>query len=259
MVGFSFAGLTAHSLYLIYQAKFDLLGGAPLSSWHDWCLLAAWIVVAAFLYILLSHPETPAGLFLLPIVLILVLASYVVRDIAPFSPSEARSIWNLIHGASLLLGTVVVSLGFVTGLMYLVQTYRLKHKIGVSRRLQLPSLEWLQRTSEYAIVVSSMLLGIGLVSGIVLNLIKQGSGTATIQWLDPVVLTSGILFLWLASAAIFQFVYRPARRGRKVAYVVVASFLFLALELTIVLFTEHGSSGEGMESRSAPQVSESAA
>ncbi len=54
------------------------------------------------------------------------------------------------------------------------------------------------------------------------------------------------MFLWLATAAIFNVVYRPSRRGRKVAYLTVVSFGFLVVTLAIFLLvdTEHGGSGE---------------
>jgi hypothetical protein len=51
-----------------------------------------------------------------------------------------------------------------------------------------------------------------------------------------VIWTSSLLLAWLATAAIFGVVYRPARQGRKVAYLTVASFLFLVLALGLRLF-----------------------
>ncbi len=238
---FVVAGIFTHSTYLVLQANIELLGQAPLSSWHDWCLLAAWFVAVIYFFSMLSDRDTIVGWFLMPIVLLLIVASILTRDLAPFSTADARSVWNIVHGISLLFGTVTVSLGFVGGLMYLLQSRRLKHKLGQMPRFKLPSLEWLQNKCELGIVVSSLFLGVGLISGFVLNSINRRAENATLQWNDPVVLSSAVMVMWLVSAAVFHLVYRPARRGRKVAYVVVTSFIFLALELTIVLATQHGS------------------
>jgi ABC-type uncharacterized transport system permease subunit len=143
-----------------------------------------------------------------------------------------------------LLGTAIVALGFVCGIVYLIQANRLKKKIHQSRHFRLPSLEWLQSSCETSLVASTALLAVGLISGIAINLINQVGEVeqvtaGTIAWSDPVVWSSGILFGWLLIVSIFNAFYRPSRRGRKVAYLVVTSFVFLVLELCIVWWTGH--------------------
>ena len=67
-------------------------------------------------------------------------------------------------------------------------------------------------------------------------------------------LSSGVLFLWLLAVVTFEWVYKPARAGRKVAYLTVASFVFLGLVLYFVLFFAHGTkpvTAGGRESLSA--------
>jgi ABC-type transport system involved in cytochrome c biogenesis permease subunit len=103
--------------------------------------------------------------------------------------------WGMIHGITLLFGVIAATLGFVAGLMYLVHSYRLKHKLPPRQGLRLPSLEWLQRANKRALIVSPCLLGLGLLSGVVMNVLKFDQGMA---WTDPVVWTSGVLlFGWL--------------------------------------------------------------
>jgi ABC-type uncharacterized transport system permease subunit len=153
--------------------------------------------------------------------------------------------WNMVHGSALSLGTAVVALGFVFGVVYVVQASRLKRKLPQSKYFRLPSLEWLQRSSEVSLIVSTLVLALGLVSGIAINLIHQSGGepgaAGTIAWSDPVVWSSAILFSWLLAVSIFNFCYQPARRGRKVAYLVMTSFVFLVLELGIVWWVGHAS------------------
>jgi hypothetical protein len=62
-------------------------------------------------------------------------------------------------------------------------------------------------------------------------------------WTDPVVWTSGILFVWLIIVLLFEFLYKPAQQGRKVAYLTLASFVFLGLVVGMVLIgpSEHAS------------------
>lgn len=237
------AGLVAHSIYLVAVFRDQVARGivAPLSNWHDFCLLAAWVMAAAYLYLTLRRPQNNVGLFVLPPVFGLIGLAVIFQSSAAFPRDDALIVWRMIHGLTLLAGTAAVTLGFTTGLMYLVQAYRLKHKLPPRRGLRLPSLEWLQRFNGESLVVSTGMLAIGLISGVVLNLLRR-SAAAGVEWTDPVVLSSALLFTWLACMTVFEWVYKPARQGRKVAYLTMASFLFLLLALGLVLTGEHASS-----------------
>ncbi len=243
MVGFMLAGLFTHTVHLYYQATRVTSGGVPLSDWYDWCLLAAWVLAAVYLSLLLRRPQASSGLFILPLILILIAIAYVARGLEPFPRSEAIDRWGMLHGISLLLGTIVVMLGFAAGVMYLIQSYRLKHKMPSRQGLKLPSLELLQSINEQALLYSSGLLALGVISGIIINWVKHQNEGDYLPWTDPVVWSSGILFLWVVIASIFEFFYKPARQGRKVAYLTVASFSFLCLVLAVVLFgpSQHAS------------------
>ncbi len=50
------------------------------------------------------------------------------------------------------------------------------------------------------------------------------------------------MLAWLVAAALFNVFYRPARHGRKVAYMTVSSFVFLAFALGVFLLVDsrHG-------------------
>ncbi|MDP6468002.1 MAG: cytochrome c biogenesis protein CcsA [Pirellulaceae bacterium] len=242
VIGMAVAGLFAHSIYLVAALRDQLAAGnvAPLSNWHDFCLLAAWVLVGAYLGLALRRPQNNVGLFVLPPVLGLIGLAVLFQTVPSFPRNDALYVWRMIHGLMLLVGTVAVTLGFTTGLMYLVQAYRLKHKLLPRRGLRLPSLEWLQRFNGESLVVSTCSLAIGLVSGVVLNLLQR-SAAAGVAWTDPVVISSALLFTWLACMTTFESVYKPARQGRKVAYLTMASFLFLLLALGLVLTGQHAS------------------
>lgn len=239
--GFAIAGLFAHTAFLTLRVQQHLgaAGVTPLSSWFDFCMVAAWLLAAAYLVVSLRRPRTVVGIFLLPPVLGLIGIGLLWQDAAVFRPEAALSIWRWIHGLALTGGTATVTLGFATGLMYLVQAARLKRKLPPSPRFQLPSLEWLQRCNREALIASTCLLFVGLISGVILNLSQPSTGRPSIAWTDPVALSSGVLFLWLVAVVLFEWFYKPARQGNKVAYLTVASFVFLGLALYFVLFGKH--------------------
>jgi hypothetical protein len=239
MLGFAAAGLLAHSLYLWHRAQ---TGTMPLSSWHDWYLIAAWVIAAAYVALAISRPQTNIGLFLLPVVLALVGVAYAFRDQAALPRDRALQMWRVAHGLMLLLGTIAVSFGFAAGLMYLVQSWRLKHHVSPRAGLKLPSLEWLQSINKQALIYSSCFIALGLIAGIILNAVEARGRGAGVPWSDSVVISSAVLLVWLLAATLFEWLYKPAQQGRKVAYLTVASFLFLALVVAMLLAggSQHG-------------------
>ncbi len=240
MVGFVVAGLIAHSVYLGREAQLGLAGGAPLSSWYHGCLILAWLLAVIFVAISLRQAPTPIGLIFLPTTLVLVGVAQLFPQTPQLDSESSYQVWGMVHGMAILLGTAAVVVGFVAGLLYMLQSYRLKNKIIVTSGLRLPSLEKLQRISENSLVTSCWLLLIGLLSGILLNWIRGSE--ATLPWTDPVVWPSAALLVWLIAALTFNALYEPARQGHKVAYLTFASFVFLGFVLAIILFvpSSHG-------------------
>ena len=237
------AGLFAHTAFLAYHTQLSVDSpGLWLGSWFGWCLSGAWVLAAVYLWLSLKKPNSLIGVFLLPITLLLVWLGNSFAGEQPFDPSRAKSVWSMIHGTSFLLGTVIVALGFAFGIMYLVQSRRLKQKRSGS--LRLPSLEWLNISAERSLIASTAFMCGGFASGVALEMVHQSTNNpgASIPWSDPVIWSSAVLFLWLLAATIINVFYKPARRGRKVAYVAMISFVFLMLELVIVWQVGHATS-----------------
>jgi ABC-type uncharacterized transport system permease subunit len=247
LLGFAAAGLLAHTLFLLYRAA--SAPAAPLSSAFDWFLIAAWALVAVYLCAVYYRPKAAMGIFVWPVVLAMIgMAQLSARESFPQHPAALA--WGVVHGVFLLLGYVAVVVGFIAGLMYLVQAHRLKRKHLTPTRLHLPSLEWLDRVNARAIVTSAVLISAGFLSGVVLNAINRRQQVDYVPWTDPVVWRLGSMTAWLVVAALFSRFYRPAHHGRKVAYLTVASFVFLAISVVLRPF---------IESQHQPKLEEQAA
>jgi ABC-type uncharacterized transport system permease subunit len=232
-------GFVAETCYLGYRAASS--AGSPLSSSFDWCLLAGWLLVAAYLYMSVYHPRGAIGLVVLPLVLLLIAAAALFADRQPIAPQPASQLWGAIHGIFLLLGTVTVMIGFAAGVLYLVQASRLKRKLPAPGGLRLPSLEWLDRINSRVVVISVILVAIGFLAGVVLNV---AAPDRELSWNDPVIYSSALMLTWMVTAALFGGLYKPARHGRKVAYLTVASFGFLLLALGTLLLVDTGHGGQ---------------
>jgi ABC-type uncharacterized transport system permease subunit len=241
MLTFAAAGLFAHTLFLTNRARETI--GTPLSSEFDWYLLAAWALAAVYFVWTFgqlwspNERRTPVGIFVLPLVLGLVAAAYFLGNREPLDRAPALRAWIIIHLGLLTGGLVSVFVGFAAGVMDLVQSSRLKRKILPGSGLRLPSLEWLERIGIRSIVASFIFSALGLLAGFLLNLVR-----GEFNWSDPVVWRLVGIVGWFAVASLFLLLYKPARQGRKVAYLAIASFVLVLVSISIgrVLPTKHG-------------------
>jgi ABC-type uncharacterized transport system permease subunit len=232
------AGIVAHTWYLGQRAATS--PWAPLASPHDWYLAAAWALAVMYVSLVLYQPKASLGIFLLPVMLALIGVAYDASR-APLTSFEAPRIWGTIHGIFLMLGTVAVLMGFVAGVMYLLQSHRLKIKAPANPNFRLPSLEWLERVNSRSLAAAAVLVAIGFFTGI---LTRLATVDGEVPWSDPVVLSLSGMLSWLVAAEAFRLAYPAARQGRKVAYLTLAGFVFLVF--TLATFMRHdGVHGSG--------------
>jgi ABC-type uncharacterized transport system permease subunit len=236
-------GLFTHVCFLTLRAvnSPDGLGNDAglLATWSDWSHLLALGLAVCFLVLYLRRPDTIVSFFFLPAVLATIGLGIAVGDLEPFSRTEAVGVWGAIHGLAMMIGAGAVLFGFLAGVMYLVQSWRLKHKRAGSG-LRLPTLETLGRMNRRCLVVSTVAVAIGVLAGIVMNLNRFGH----IGWSDGGVLFSILLFAWLMGTTAMEFLYAPASRGRKAVYLTLASLGFLLLAMFGVLKSPHGRAEE---------------
>lgn len=232
---FTAAGLVAHTAYLIVRSRQTNLPPLLASS-QDWLLVLAWVAIVFYLYLTILDRNLAIGLFVLPVVLLLIGAGYFVSD----SPSQllardpqtiknALYYWAMLHASLLVLGIAVVLIGFVISLMYLVQHYRLKHRQTPLQGLGLPSLEKLARLNWWAVMISVPLLTLGLLTGLVLSFYSPQPGI-DVKLTDPVVVIS--ITAWLAMVVFAVWLVRRDRpAGKQVAWLTIWAFGFLLVTL----------------------------
>jgi ABC-type uncharacterized transport system permease subunit len=131
-----------------------------------------------------------------------------------------------IHTISLFLMTLGVSVGFLCGVMYLVQDRRLRRKVIGKLPFPLPTLEWARTACRHSVGVSLVFLGSGILSGIFLlsNLHYLG---------DPLIFGTLIMFGFLLLFSGVLSAKFDKQEGRRVALLTLFAFLFL---VTILLF-----------------------
>ncbi len=232
------AGLFAHVVWFCLSARTTT--NTPLVSWYGWCMLIALALVFVYLWLRIQYPDKSVGLFLLPMVIgVIGTALVFLSDQEPIVTKASLSFWSILHGMALLLGSIAATLGFIAGIMYLVQSFRLKRKLPPRQGLRLPSLEQLQRYNYWLLTLSTGLLATGLLAGIIRKACLSFAAETSAPWNPIVVISSVLLLLWLIITGLFEYFYKPARQGKKVAYLTVTSFILLGAVMVLVFSTEH--------------------
>ncbi len=231
-------GLFTHVSYLFLRA-IDLPvedGRGLLSSWAEWSLLLALGLAICFFIAYIRRSDTIISFFFLPLILLTIGLGIWVGGWERFSRTETANAWRSIHGVAMMVGTGAVLVGFLAGVMYLVQSWRLKHKRAGSRVFRLPTLETLDRANRRTLLISTAAVAIGVVAGAIMNLNQNEQ----FNWTDSGILLSLVLFLWLLAATAIEYLYTPASRGRKAFYMTLASLGFLVLALVGIILSSHG-------------------
>ncbi len=234
-------GWLAHTLYLadrLWASMRDTTSPMLLSTWYQWLLLVAWGLATIYLVFVVRRPENAIGTFILPSILGLIALAWLYKDSPPFQRDTSISFWRIFHGASWVVGTMIITFGLTVGLMYVVQAYRLKQKWKPSRGFRLPSLEYLQTLNRMCVFWSTAAMGVGLISGAILNFNQHGR----IAWSDGGILFTFALFVWLLIATLIETMSAKSLGGLRTAYLSIASFLFFVIVLGIVQQSDHGRS-----------------
>ncbi|MEO1996856.1 MAG: cytochrome c biogenesis protein CcsA [Planctomycetaceae bacterium] len=228
LLGFSSAGLIAHTLYLYNRSRESHLPPL-LSSPHDWMLVLAWLVVTIYLFLTVSDRDLMLGIFLLPVVLVLIACAYFSsRQAHPHAAEVALKGWGMLHASLLLIGIGGVIMGLLLAAMFVFQHNRLKRRRVLGNRLRLPSLERLERWNRLSIILSVPLLTLGMMTGVILALLSERG--PMISWSDPVVVASASI--WLVMAVFFAWLLASGRRkGPQVARLTIWSCGFLLVTL----------------------------
>ena len=231
LLGFTAAGFLAHSAYLIVRSR--TIGLPPLlTSQQDWLLVLAWLWSLLYLVLLITHGRLAHGLFMLPVIVLLVVVAIFVSDQATGNLRDvAFRRWGMFHAASLVLGIGAVVGAALSGLMYLLHHHRLRSRSGWLQKLTLPSLENLTALNRWMVVCSVPCLTIGLVTGFLLILWRQSPDSAEpIRWTDPTIVTT--VLVWIAMIVLlFRLLMSPHQTGKSVAQLSLLSGGFLLITI----------------------------
>ncbi|MFJ7933082.1 c-type cytochrome biogenesis protein CcsB [Sporosarcina sp. NPDC096371] len=130
---FSAVGITLTTigfvLQLVYFAtRWYVAGHAPVSNMYEFMTFFGIMLIGSFLIMYFLYRQSVIGLFALPIaLLILGFANAFSKDVAPLIPA-LQSEWLTIHVITVAFSSAVLSISFVTGIIFLLKTVNPSHK-----------------------------------------------------------------------------------------------------------------------------------
>ncbi|MEK5174347.1 c-type cytochrome biogenesis protein CcsB [Heyndrickxia sp. FSL W8-0496] len=125
-------------LQLIYFiSRWYVSGHAPVSNLYEFMTFFGIMLVGSFFILYYIYRQSVMGLFILPISLIILgYANAFSKEISPLIPA-LQSKWLTIHVITVAFSSAVLSISFVTGLIYLLKSINPKEKSKKSFFLEL--------------------------------------------------------------------------------------------------------------------------
>jgi len=195
------------------------------------------VLLAGFvLYVQRTRPLGGLDWFVMPIVIILLIAAGILGKAKP--QEYVGTTWYWIHIMTAFGGALAFAVACATGAMYLQANRRLRSKSLASGPV-LGSLERLERITFTSVTLGFALLTIGLVTGLIRVLKTDGQTRLGEHWYTSpkVVLAFSV---WVVYAIVLHAPINPSFRGRKVAMLSIFGFALMIVTLIAVNFVPAG-------------------
>lgn len=195
-------------------------------------LLGLAILLAGFVaYVQATRPMAALEWFVMPIVLVLLLAAGHFGEAAPavYLPTT----YSLVHRATTYLGSVFFAVAAACGAMYLRAASSLRHKTP-GPMSHFGSLERLEHLTYRSVTMGFALLSVGCLSGVAWIIHVHGQTKMGAYWfaMPKVVLA---VAAWLVYAIVLHTPITPRLRGRRNAVLSIAGFILMLAAIFAVL------------------------
>lgn len=220
------AGIIVHWQALFERAR--SLGSVPYQDLVGSMSLFAWLLGVTYLGIELYHRQRSVGPFVLPFVLLLMVATTVFPGETPPVPPPARGPSFAFHVTLNILAYSAFTLAFVLSVIYLIQNRVLRDRRPGATFWRFPPLEVLERMSRSSVVVGVGSLTVGIALGLV---------SAAKLWRGPWTLDAKVIASLLTLGIYLGYLglgRTTAWRGARASRLCVWSFLAVVFSYTVV-------------------------
>jgi len=214
------SALGAHLAFLTLEGPPP--GDIPLADISQILSISSLGIGIAFLLASYRFDVTVLGAFVVPVALMLFLASGLGSSYAPVSPRVESAVLSFHIGAN-VLGLIAFALAFGAGVAYVLQERLLRRRQLSGLFQRLPSLDVLDTIGLRAVLTGFPLLTFGMVTGTFWLLRADGSEFYVSQLLG--------LLAWAIFAAVLVLRVAAGWQGRKAALGTIMGFVCTLLVL----------------------------
>ena len=216
------AGFTAHLLSTIHLA--NKMKYLPLTNMQESLSFFGLAIVGVFIFFERKYKVTTLGSFVVPVALLLLVASSSLHGEVRQLPPILQSNWFWFHALLAFASYACFTIAAGVAVMYLIQRYFLKTKRLGALFQKLPSLETMDEISYRCLTVGFPLLTVAIISGSIWSEKAMGS-----YWIWDRKQT-WTLIIWLIYAALLHGRITIGWRGKRAAILSIIGFI-------VVLFT----------------------
>ncbi len=219
------AGFVLQSIYFVL--RWTEGGRIPVTNFFEAINALGFGIVIVFLVMELKYRVPALGSFLLPLVIVLMApAALMSGSIAELKPI-LKSGWLGVHTSLAVLGDAAFAFACIVSLMYLLQERQLKHKHLGAIFHRLPPLDVMDTITYRAQTIGWPLFTLGMVTGSIWANSAWGS-----YWTWDVKETWSLI-VWMIYLVLLH-LRTMGWRGRKMAYLSVAGFVFVLISFFVV-------------------------
>jgi len=212
-------GFIAHLLSTIH--RFSSAGHIPITNMHESLSFFSLTIVGAFLLFERKYRVTILGSFVIPLALLLIIASSAYPAAIHELNPALRSNWLWFHTIMAFISYATFTIAFGAAVIYLIQQHFLKKKRFGALFRKLPSLNTLDDINYRCLTVGFPLLTVAIISGAIWA--EKAWGTYW-SW-DPKETWS--LITWFIYAALLHGRMTTGWRGKRAAILSIAGFLIM--------------------------------
>lgn len=216
------AGFAAHLLSTIHLA--NKMKYLPLTNMQESLSFFSLTIIGAFIFFERKYKVTTLGSFIVPLALMMLIASSSLHAQARQLSPVLQSNWFWFHALLAFCSYACFTIAAGVAVMYLIQRYFLKKKQFGALFQKLPSLETMDEISYRCLTFGFPLLTIALISGSIWSEKAVGS-----YWVWDRKQTWSLV-IWLIYAALLHGRLTIGWRGKRAAILSIIGFI-------VVLFT----------------------
>lgn len=193
----------------------------PLEDNFDAMIWLALLLAAFVAYVQRTRPLRGLDWFVMPIVILLLLAAAVFGRATPHEYLDTT--WSWVHRVTAYAGAVAFAVAGAAGGMYLIASRRLRDK-RMAPGAGFGSLERLEHLTLLSVTLGFALLTIGLITGLV-RVLQGGNPLGADWYTQPKVLLTFVA--WCVYALVLHSPINPSFRGRRTALLSVVGFVLM--------------------------------